>query len=217
MSFFFQAFLNNARSATSKKFKIYFFKIVIGYIISLWTTLLAVSLNMTIFNLPKLIPKWLLFYPTFNICRIFYHLTMKCGYEKCISSFSEMPDELVTCLWVLFLTGFVYIFVGIYLYEVIPQQFGVRKHPLFCIQKALNFSKKKNKLIAELDSALDRTNLKENDLEMDDEIKYDVERIKEMGTDKKEYPLVVDKLTKVKLNNLKYNYKIRFIQQHQKE
>jgi hypothetical protein len=154
---------------------------------------------MTIFNLPKLIPKWLLFYPTFNICRIFYHLTMKCGYETCISSFSDMPEELVYCLWVLFLTGFIYIFVGIYLYEVIPQQFGVRKHPFFCIQRAFNFSKKKNKIYAELDGAIDRSDLKDNDLELDDEIKNDVERIKEMGNDMKDYPLVVDKLTKVKL------------------
>ena len=158
---------------------------------------MAVSLNMTIFNLPKLIPKWLLFYPTFNVCRIFYHLTMKCGYEKCIGSFSEMPDELVTCLWVLFLTGFIYIFIGIYLYEVIPQQFGVRKHPLFCIKRLCEKSTKKSKIIGDIDS-LDKSNLKESDLEMDDEIKYDVERIKEMGNNKKEYPLVVDKLTKVK-------------------
>ena len=158
---------------------------------------MAVSLNMTIFNLPKLIPKWLLFYPTFNVCRIFYHLTMKCGYEKCIGSFSEMPDELVTCLWVLFLTGFIYIFIGIYLYEVIPQQFGVRKHPLFCIKRLFDNSKKKSKIIDDIDS-LDKSTLKETDLELDDEIKYDVERIKEMGTSKKEYPLVVDKLTKVK-------------------
>lgn len=159
---------------------------------------MAVSLNMTIFNLPKLMPKWLLFYPTFNVCRIFYHLTMRCGYESCISSFSDMPDELVTCLWVLFLTGVIYIFVGIYLYEVIPQQFGVRKHPLFCIRKLLDKSKK-NKISSDIDNTLDRTNLKDNDLEMDDEIKYDVERIKEMGTEKKEFPLVVDKLTKVNI------------------
>jgi hypothetical protein len=152
---------------------------------------------MTIFNLPKLIPKWLLFYPTFNVCRIFYHLTMKCGYEKCIGSFSEMPDELVTCLWVLFLTGFIYIFIGIYLYEVIPQQFGVTKHPLFCFKRLCDNSKKKSKIIGDIDS-LDKSNLKETDLELDDEIKHDVERIKEMGANKKEYPLVVDKLTKVK-------------------
>jgi hypothetical protein len=144
-----------------------------------------------------LMPQWLLFYPSFNICRIFYHLTMKCGYDKCISSFSEMPDELVTCLWILFLTGFIYIFVGIYLYEVIPQQFGVRRHPLFCFKNVLNMCTKKNKILSELDNTHDRSNLKDHDLEMDDEIKYDVQRIKDMGTNKKEFPLVVDKLTKV--------------------
>lgn len=122
---------------------------------------------------------------------------MKCGYEKCIGSFGEMPDELVTCLWVLFLTGFIYIFIGIYLYEVIPQQFGVRKHPFFCLKRLFD-NKKKNKIAADLESSsMDKSNLKENDPEMDDEIKFDVERIKEMGAEKQQYPLVVDKLTKI--------------------
>lgn len=54
-----------------------------------------------------------------------------------------MPSELSKSLIILFISGFIYIILGIYLYEVIPQQFGVRKSPLFCIEKLINNIKKK--------------------------------------------------------------------------
>jgi hypothetical protein len=107
----------------------------------LWTTILAVGLNVTIFDLPSELPIWLLCYPAFNICRIFYILTMSCGYSSCIGSMSEITPELTKCLIILFLSSVVYTFVGIYLYEVIPQQFGVSKNPFFC----LNFLSKEKK------------------------------------------------------------------------
>ncbi len=89
-----------------------------------------------------------------------------------------------------------------YLYEIIPQQFGVRKHPLFCLKRLFNLfkTKKNNKIRQELDNTLEFTNIMQNDLEMDDEIKNEVQHIKDMGIDKKDFPLVVDKLTKVILN-----------------
>ena len=111
-----------------------FLNLVIGYILSLWTTILGAGLNLTIFDFPTLMPTWILFYPAFNITRIFYHLTIKCGYESCISDFGSIPDELQNCIIILYISAFIYIFLGIYLYEVIPQQFGVRKSPFFCIE-----------------------------------------------------------------------------------
>jgi hypothetical protein len=111
-----------------------FFNLVIGYILSLWTTILGAGLNLTIFDFPTLMPTWVLFYPAFNITRIFYHLTIKCGYESCINEFGSIPDELQKCIIILYISAFIYLFLGIYLYEVIPQQFGVRKSPFFCIE-----------------------------------------------------------------------------------
>ena len=109
-------------------------------------------------------PFWLICYPAFNITRIFYFLTYKCGYETCISSLDSLPNELVWCLIMLYISAFFYIFLGIYLYEVIPQQFGVRKSPLFCIQPLIKkltkkFSKKK-KLKTEDLNVKDGKNLK---------------------------------------------------------
>lgn len=109
-----------------------------------------------------------------------------------------IPEELSTCLWVLYLSGFLYILVGMYLYEVVPQQFGVRRHPLFFLKKILKlFRGKKNKIKSELDNSQEISNITHNDLEMDDEIRNEVKQIKELGIDKKEFPLVVDRLTKV--------------------
>lgn len=123
---------------------------------------------------------------------------MKCGYETCISNFSMVPAELSKCIWILFISGFLYICVGMYLYEVVPQQFGVRRHPLFFLKKLFKiFRNKKNKVKSELDNTQEISNIMHNDLEMDDEIKNEVQQIKELGIDKKEFPLVVDRLTKV--------------------
>ncbi len=93
-------------------------------------------------------PVWLLFYPAFNITRILYHLTYKCGYEECISSVYNMPEELVICLIVLYVSSVIYIFLGIYLYEVIPQQFGIRKSPFFCIEGLLKKITRKFKIFS---------------------------------------------------------------------
>jgi len=100
--------------------------LVVGYILSLWATILSVSFNNTIFNPPKKVPTWLLFYPTVNICRylykviprIIFNLTMKCGYETCVSSFSQVDSELALGLVILFVSPWMYYILGIYLYEV---------------------------------------------------------------------------------------------------
>lgn len=204
MAFFFQAFLSNARSAT-----------IIGYIISLWTTLLAVSLNYTIFNLPAKIPLWLLTYPTFNICRIFYYLTAKCGYESCIGDLGNLDVELIQCIVMLFVMPIVYIFLGIYLYEVIPQQFGVRKHPLFFLKSGKSSKLKKkikeknDDLKGEFSNPTDQDNI---DLELnktgdenfnypsstDEEINSEIRKIQSLDKEERgKYPLVVDNLTKI--------------------
>ena len=99
---------------------------------------MAAGLNYTVFDFPNNIPVWLLWYPAFNICRIFYHISIKCGYEVCLQDLSKLPDELVTCIIILYVSAFIYIFLGIYLYEVIPQQFGIRKSPFFCIKPLIN-------------------------------------------------------------------------------
>ena len=43
---------------------------------------------------------------------------MKCGYSNCISSISEIDPELKKCVFILYITPWVLIILGIYLYEV---------------------------------------------------------------------------------------------------
>ncbi len=113
-----------------------------------------------------------------------------------------VPEELSTCIWVLYLSGFLYILVGMYLYEVIPQQFGVRRHPLFFLKNLFALFRNKTNKVNNKSEFDKLNNTQNNDLEMDDEVKNEVQQIKELGIDKKEFPLVVDSLTKVKSINL---------------
>jgi ABC-type multidrug transport system fused ATPase/permease subunit len=169
--------------------------LVIGYIISLWTVITGSSLNLTLFEFPKPMPILLLFYPSFNISRIFYYLTINCGYESCISSLHDpkINSELKTCMIVLYISAVIYIFLGIYLYEVLPQQFGIRKHPLFFLKNCL----KKNKRIRtkSIDTAAHET-IPINSA--DDEVVEEQKKVKNVSKeDKKTYPLIVDNLTKI--------------------
>lgn len=174
---------------------IYFYNLVIGYIISLWTVITGSSLNLTLFEFPKEMPVWLLFYPSFNISRIFYYLTINCGYESCISSLDDprINTELKTCLIVLFISAFIYVFLGIYLYQVLPQQFGIRKHPLFFLKSCF----KKNKRVRT--KSID-TQTHENIpiASADDEVVEEQKKVENISKeDKKTYPLIVDNLTKI--------------------
>lgn len=221
LAFFFQAFISNARSAT-----------IIGYMVSLWTTIIAASLNFSIYDLPEKYPVWLLLYPTFALCRVFYYMTLRCGYEKCIDRLSDVNDEMVTCFVLLFVMGIVFLFLGIYLYEIIPQEYGVRKSPKFCFKfnccKKNNNSKLMKKVKTEEDfnvvkdganSTIANISLQgdfhslisneENKNEClvpmnDDEIKLEVDKIKAMSQyEREQYPLVVEELTKVYDSNKK--------------
>ena len=211
LAFFFQSFITNARSAT-----------IVGYMVSLWTTLIAVSLNFSIYDLPEPYPFWLLCYPTFSLCRIFYYMTYHCGYEKCIDSLYGLSQEFVDCFYLLFFTGFIYMILGIYFYEVIPQEYGVRKHPLFFLEGILkSFQKSNDKLnyidlkdskkivnnkIEEEENNDNNNEKNMNSLSIDEEIRVEYEKVSYLTNplnmeELKLYPLVSDHLTKIYENN----------------
>ena len=202
LAFFFQSFVNNARSTT-----------IIGYMVSLWTTLIAVSLNFSIYDIPNKFPIILLYYPTFNLCRIFYYMTYHCGYYKCLNNIYTIEQEVKNCYFILFTSGFVYIILGMYLYEIIPQEFGIRKHPLFFIKNLfqcknineininknnINFTYKK----------LEEENLYDNNINEEDDLTKEQKIINNIIKTNtiKNYPLIVTNLTKI-YNSNKNNYK----------
>ena len=127
---------------------------------------------MLIFDYPNEISTWLLWYPAFNIARIFYIFLSRCSYDTCISDVSNIPSELVTCLIILYVSSVIYTFLGIYLYEVIPQQFGIRRSPLFFLD-FLCKKKRKGNAYSELKDEKDATIV-------DEEILKEIEQIREL-------------------------------------
>jgi len=63
--------------------------------------------------------------------RILYLLCNACSNDLCYKSFDILPKELNDCILSLYIGALIFLILGIYLHEVIPQEYGIRKHPLF--------------------------------------------------------------------------------------
>ncbi len=61
MAAFFQTFLNKSRSAN-----------IIGYLVSIWTTMIGATLNLGVYQYPSVFPIGLQMFPPFAFIRLFY-------------------------------------------------------------------------------------------------------------------------------------------------
>ena len=123
LAYFFQSFLSNGRTTS-----------IIGYMISLWLTIICACLNMALFVLPKEAPYILNILPSFAICRIFFYMASYCGYDSCIGDFVNVNNEVRYALGYMMLGAVIFTVLGVYLHEILPKQFGIRKTPFFCIE-----------------------------------------------------------------------------------
>ena len=75
--------------------------------------------------------------------RILYVLSEECGWNRCWSHWGQVSDEIFTLIKVLYIDAIVIFILAIYLNEVMPQQYGVPKHPLFFMESFVvnNFPK----------------------------------------------------------------------------
>ena len=73
---FVQIFINNAKSAT-----------IIGYLLSIFSTLVGEALTITIHPYPMDMPFLLLLYPPFSLCRINTMIGAACATSGCYRSF----------------------------------------------------------------------------------------------------------------------------------
>jgi hypothetical protein len=105
MSILLQTFLSNSRSAN-----------IIGYLFSIWTSLVATGLNVGVYVYPNNLPPFLRIFAPFGFSRIFYVLLSHCSESSCIQSFSDIPDELKSCISFLYINFIVFSLVGIYLH-----------------------------------------------------------------------------------------------------
>lgn len=193
LAFFFSVFLNQAQTAS-----------IVGYLLSIWVTLVAISLNTTLYAPPKTVTWWLLLYPTFPYTRLFFYLATACGYQSCISSFSDLPDEAKTCLILLYVEAVVFMLLALYLNQIVPQTYGVAKHPFF-LCRGLSCRKKTQSTPDELDmfeEVEDADKNRENDPNIlsneDADSKHERNTVYNMDrNDYYKYPLIVKDLRKV--------------------
>lgn len=68
MASIFQIFINSSKTAT-----------IVGYILSIFSTLIGVTICTVIFPYPMTLPLLLILYPPFGLSRIVFHLGMACA------------------------------------------------------------------------------------------------------------------------------------------
>ena len=117
---FLQTFLNKAKTSS-----------ILGYILSVWLSILAIGLNIKIFRNPRLLPEFLLCIPSFNIVRTYYVISGLSYVGNYIDDISMIPKEISNCLFYLYLSALIYFLLGIYLFEVVPRTYGVRRSIFF--------------------------------------------------------------------------------------
>ena len=137
--------------------------------IALWLTLTCACLNLALFVIPTEAPYILNILPTFAICRIFFYMASYCGYESCIGDFKNVNNELRYALGYMMLGSVIFTILGVYLHEVLPKQYGIRKNPIFCIEDEIKNCQRKNDKTD--DMIIDDDNKKEKEENDDNNIK----------------------------------------------
>ena len=161
LAYFFQAFLSNGRTTS-----------IIGYMLSLWLTIVCAALNLAIFVLPKEAPYALNILPSFAICRLFFYMASYCGYDSCIANFKDVNTEVRYCLSYMMLGAVIFTILGVYLHEVLPKQYGIKKTPIFCIEDEVKRCQKQN--MENNNNILENGNEdNDNDKNLDDESSED--------------------------------------------
>ena len=120
LAVFFQTFLSKSRSAN-----------IIGYVIAIWTMMIASTLSVGVYQYPSQFPAWLQAIPPMAFNRLFYLMLIQCSDVTCYEDIGLISPEMKNCLVSLYVGGVVLFLLGAYLMEVLPQEFGVSRPPLF--------------------------------------------------------------------------------------
>ncbi len=79
MAAFFQTFLSKSRSAN-----------IIGYVIAIWTMMIASTLSVGVYQTPSEFPGWLQALPPFAFNRLFYLMLINCSDSDCYNVIGEI-------------------------------------------------------------------------------------------------------------------------------
>ncbi|CAK64013.1 unnamed protein product (macronuclear) [Paramecium tetraurelia] len=183
LSFFFQVFLNKSRTAT-----------IIGYLISVWGTIMASTINLAIYPDPLELPWYLQIVPQIAFGRLFYILSFACvSQHGCYSSLELISPEIQGCLFSLYFNTVFFAIMGIYLHEIIPQEFGVASEPWIC-----KFFKKTDYMEFYEE---DQLGLNVNQLEEDTDVLEEREKVYKLKN-LEDYPLVCKDVRKMYQNTV---------------
>ena len=139
-------------------------------------------------------------YPPFAFSRLIYQLTSKCSNFRCAEGFFEFNGEMWSCLAILYLGAIVFLILGLYLDAVLPQEYGIRKHPLFFLEFIFKDTFKKAQTVALRNSqSLENNKIGEKkilDVE-DEDVKRERDHVDKLDTLSNKYPLVIKNIRKV--------------------
>lgn len=123
LAIFYCPLFSNAQAAT-----------MTAYTISIWLCGFIADLTMFIFQYPERLPEHWQLYPNVTFVRAIYLLLNPCTWEKCYGNFNMAVAEFHEMNLILLGNAIFYGVVGLYLNEVVPQTYGVPKHPLFPVE-----------------------------------------------------------------------------------
>ena len=190
LAVFFQTFLNRARSAN-----------IIGYLISIWTCMIGSTISIGIYQYPAPYPVGLRIFSPFGFVRVIYLMLTACSTGECYGSIQNIPDEMKECIVFLYLNFIFFFLLGTYLFEIIPQEFGVTRGVLFpftmitkTFKRCLGDNSKDKMDEIEADPEL-RNYINKN--EEDEFSKEERDKIIDSDEDLSNYPLIINNLRKL--------------------
>ncbi len=127
VAIFFQTFLATARTAN-----------IVGYLLSIWTSIISTTLNLGVFPYPKEMSTGLLLYPPLGFGRIIYMMLSQCSNVTCYKHLSDMPSSVIFAIVWLYLGGVILFVLGVYFYEILPKEIGVARPWYYPIEGFLN-------------------------------------------------------------------------------
>jgi len=133
----------------------------------------------------------------FDFSRALYLLAMRCSISECYKTMDSVPEEASQCIAFLYVGAVVFLLLGVYLYEVVPQEYGVRRPLLFFLEDC-PCPKKKQKQGQLQEEKMRIVQIdKEQEAKEDDDCKKEREHVLSMGEPDSNIPMFCKNLRKV--------------------
>ena len=125
LAFFYQCFMNSIQTAQ-----------MIGYTLAIIGSVVTSCVMMSggIYDENGEMIHMFRYYPSFNFVRAVFTLSHLCAWDSCIEYLEDAPKEIMEVTWCLYYNAAFYLVLALYLNEVVPQTYGIPKHPLYFLE-----------------------------------------------------------------------------------